>query len=161
MCLRQIGTRPSFISILVQMWLRCHMNRLTDPRYRIMASKLGPRKWKRSATRFLVFVWFVLSQRLYHGPLTGYAKWRVAHASGMPGTFSLSSTSKETASWRSRYASRHVRHVRTVMHVGIEKSIQAFTAAEPPVKFHSDMISLTFNHAIPGKRCFGRGAHPA
>ena len=44
---------------------------------------------------------------------------RLAHASGMPGTFSRPSTSKETASWRSRHASRHVRHARAVMHVGI------------------------------------------
>ena len=29
------------------------------------------------------------------------------------------STSKETACWRSRHASRHVRHARAVMHVGI------------------------------------------
>ena len=33
-----------------------------------------------------------------HELLTGYAKWRVAHAPGMPGTFSLQPTSKETAS---------------------------------------------------------------
>ena len=33
-----------------------------------------------------------------HGPLTRYAKLRIAHASGMPGTFSPPPTSKETAS---------------------------------------------------------------
>ena len=32
-----------------------------------------------------------------HGPLTRYVKLQVAHAPGMPGTFSLSPTSKETA----------------------------------------------------------------
>ena len=42
---------------------------------------------------------------------------RIAHALGMSGTFSPSS--KETASYRSRHASRHVRHARVVMHVGI------------------------------------------
>ena len=36
---------------------------------------------------------------------------------GMRGTFSP--TSKETASWRSRHASPHVRHACAVMHVGI------------------------------------------
>ena len=36
----------------------------------------------------------------------------------MPGTFYPPPTSKETASQRSRHASRHVRHVRAVMHVG-------------------------------------------
>ena len=54
-----------------------------------------------------------------HGPLTRYAKSRVAHTAGMPGTFSPPPTSKETASQRSRHASRHVRHARDVMHVGI------------------------------------------
>ena len=34
----------------------------------------------------------------YHGPLTWYAKLRVAHGSGMPGSFFPSPTSKETAS---------------------------------------------------------------
>ena len=49
-----------------------------------------------------------------NGPLTRYVKLRVAHAPGMPGT-----TSKVTVSKRSRHASRHVRHARAVMHVGI------------------------------------------
>ena len=34
----------------------------------------------------------------FHGPLTRYVKLRVAHAPGMPGTFSPPPTSKETAS---------------------------------------------------------------
>ena len=46
-------------------------------------------------------------------------KIAVAHAPGMPGTFSPPPSSKETASKRSRHASRHVRHARAVMHVGI------------------------------------------
>ena len=45
---------------------------------------------------------------------------RVAHAPGMPGTFSPPPTSKELASYRSRHASRHVRGARAVMHVGID-----------------------------------------
>ena len=44
----------------------------------------------------------------YNGPLTRYANMRVAHAPGMSGTFSPPPTSKQTASWRSRPASRHV-----------------------------------------------------
>ena len=58
-------------------------------------------------------------KRYPHGPLTRYVKLLVAHAPGMPGTFSPPPTSKETASQRSRHASRHVRHARAVMHVGI------------------------------------------
>ena len=57
--------------------------------------------------------------RLIHGPLARYVKLRVTHAPGMPGTFSPPPTSKETAILRSRHASRHVRHARAVMHVGI------------------------------------------
>ena len=56
---------------------------------------------------------------LYNGLLTRYVKLRVVHAPGMPGTFSPPPTSKETASWRSRHASRHMRHARAVIHVGI------------------------------------------
>ena len=44
---------------------------------------------------------------------------RVAHAPGMSGTFSTPPTSQEIASYRYRHASRHVRHARAVMHVGI------------------------------------------
>ena len=54
-----------------------------------------------------------------HGPLARYVKLWVAHVPGMPGTFSPWPTSKETASWRSRLASRRVRDTRAVMHVGI------------------------------------------
>ena len=55
-----------------------------------------------------------------HGPLTRYAKLRVGHAPGMPGTFSPPPTSNETTSYRSQHASRHVRRARAVMHVGID-----------------------------------------
>ena len=47
-----------------------------------------------------------------NGPLIKYVKLRLAHAPGMPETFSPSLTSKETASWPSR----------AVMHVGIANS---------------------------------------
>ena len=49
--------------------------------------------------------------------------------------FPLPPTSKETASWRSRHASRHVRHARAVMHVGIanpRKTFPAFPAHAQP-----------------------------
>ena len=54
-----------------------------------------------------------------YGPLARYVKLRVAHAPGMLGTFPPAPTSKKTAGKRSRHASRHVRHARAVMHVGI------------------------------------------
>ena len=44
---------------------------------------------------------------------------RVVHAPGMPGMFSPPPTSNETANWRSRHASRRVRHARAVMDAGI------------------------------------------
>ena len=56
---------------------------------------------------------------LSHGPLVRYVKLRVVHAPGMPGTSSLPLTWIKTVSYRSRHASRHVRHGRAVMHVGI------------------------------------------
>ena len=59
-----------------------------------------------------------ITSRLY-GPLARYVKLRIAHAPEMPGTFSLSPTSNEKTSKRSRHASRHVRDARAVMHVGI------------------------------------------
>ena len=57
--------------------------------------------------------------RRINGPLTRYAKLRVAHAPGIPGTFSPPRPSKENASERSRHASQHVRRARAVMRVGI------------------------------------------
>ena len=65
-------------------------------------------------------------QNIFHchlnGPLTRYVQLRVAHAPGIPGTFSPPPTSKETTCWRSRNASQHVRHARAVMHVGFANS---------------------------------------
>ena len=46
---------------------------------------------------FRIFIFPIRNTALLHGPLTRYIKLRVAHAPGMPGTFSLPSTSKETA----------------------------------------------------------------
>ena len=54
---------------IMSFWTRCEMSPSCDPLY----------------------------NRVY-GPLTRYAKLRVAHAPGMPGTFSPLPTSKETAS---------------------------------------------------------------
>ena len=57
-----------------------------------------------------------------HRPLTRYTiyvKLRIAPAPGMPGMFSPPPASKEIASQRSRHASRHVRHARAVMQIGI------------------------------------------
>ena len=48
------------------------------------------------------------TMRAIHGPLTRYVKLLVVLVPGMPGTVSPPPTSKETASWRSRHASRHV-----------------------------------------------------
>ena len=53
------------------------------------------------------------------GLLPDTKKLRVAHAPGMPRTFPSPPTSKETASYRFRHASRHVRHTLAMMHVGI------------------------------------------
>ena len=64
----------------------------------------------------------VLWEFIGHGPLTRYVKPRVVHAPGMPRMFSPPPISKETATLRSRHASRHVRHAGTVMHVGIANS---------------------------------------
>ena len=61
----------------------------------------------------------IITVLLSNGRLTRYVKLLVAHAPGMPGTFSPPPTSKETASQRSRHASRHVRPARAVMHVRI------------------------------------------
>ena len=57
-----------------------------------------------------------LRRKACHGPLTRYAKLRVAHA---PGTFFPRQTSKETTIQRSRHASRHVDRAPALMHVGI------------------------------------------
>ena len=54
-----------------------------------------------------------------YGPLTIYVKLRVAHAPGMPKTFTLPPTSNKIFSLQSRHASRHVLHARAVMHIGI------------------------------------------
>ena len=45
--------------------------------------------------------------------------FKTLKATGMPGKFFPPPTLKEAASLQSRYAARHVRHARAVMHVGI------------------------------------------
>ena len=45
-----------------------------------------------------------------HGPLSRYVKLRVAHAPGMPGTFSPSPTSKETTNYPACITARAVMH---------------------------------------------------
>ena len=62
---------------------------------------------------------FPYSLTLSHRPVRRNVKLWVAHVPGIPVTFPPPSTSKETASSRSRHASRHVRDARAVMHVGI------------------------------------------
>ena len=89
----------------------------------------GPRSdsWTMAATAVYLF-WPAInlitpakignkSHGALYGPLTRYVE--IAHATGMPGTFLQPPTSKVTASWRSQHASRHVRHLRAMMHVGI------------------------------------------
>ena len=61
-----------------------------------------------------------LPNDVLHGHLARYEKLRVAHAPDLPGMFSPSATLNETTRYRSRYASRHVRDARSVMHVGID-----------------------------------------
>ena len=80
--------------------------------------------WRRKATWHHKPWYWLLSPglfwpRIYNAPLVRYVKSWVAHVPGMPGTFSPPPTSKETDSWRLRYASRHVRDARAVMHVGV------------------------------------------
>ena len=61
-----------------------------------------------------------------HEPLTRYVKLRVAHAPGIPGSFSPPPTSKKTASLRSRHTSRHAPWCmsRSLTRGGREKSSQ-------------------------------------
>ena len=68
------------------------------------------------------FVVQIIAVRKWHcryGPHTRHVKLRVVQAPGMPGTLSLSLTSKETTSYRPWYASPHMRRARALMHVGI------------------------------------------
>ena len=60
------------------------------------------------------WIWLIICYTPSHGPLARYVNLRVAHALGMPGTFSPPPRVK----W-SRHASRHVRHAHAVMHAGI------------------------------------------
>ena len=81
-------------------------------------------KWNWNCIRIfctLRCIWNSILPFLSCVPWTSYQKrnLRIAHAPRMPGTFSPPSTLKESASKRSRHASRHVRHVRVVLPVGI------------------------------------------
>ena len=77
-----------------------------------------PIKTKRFVTKFHFELIHHLRKWVANGPLTRYVKLRVAHAPGMLGTFFPTQTSKETASYRSQHASRHVRHARAVVQSG-------------------------------------------
>ena len=102
---------------------------------------------------------------LCNGPLTRYVKLRVAHAPGMPRTFSPPLTSKETARLRSRHASRHVREARVVMHVGIAypwwwgkhsrhsrrmRNPQFYVSGKRPMDCPVKVIPSSCRHPVPG-----------
>ena len=79
-------------------------------------------RWCTRDSRVKALIITMLSQQpenLLHGPLTIYFNLRVAHAPGKSGKFSPPPTSKGTANKQSRHASRHVRHARALLHVGI------------------------------------------
>ena len=83
------------------------------------------------------------------GPLTRYVKLRVVHAPGMPGTFSPPPTSKETASKRSRHASRHVRVARAVMHVGIANPRWRGKCSRYSWRMHNPQFCVSGKRPIP------------
>ena len=88
-----------------------------------------------------------------HGPLARYVILQVAHATGMSGTFSPPPTSKETASKRSRHASRHMPDACAVMHVGI---------ANPPWRGKRSQYSRRMRNPqfhVSGKRPMQQPAH--
>ena len=100
---------------------------------------------------------FYYEDEIDNGPIARFAKLRVAHAPGMPGTFSPPTTSKENASKRSRHASRHVRDARAVMHVGISnlwwwgkrsrhsrhmRNPQIYVSGKRPIAEHGHMTGL-------------------
>ena len=81
--------------------------------------RVGMQGYQNGSDYLNIAVWYKFEKSLRNGLLTRYAKYLVAHAPAMPGTFSLPSTSKETADDWSRHTSRHVRHTRAVIYVGI------------------------------------------
>ena len=90
----------------------------------------------------------------FNAMLTRYAKLRVAHAPGMLGTFPPTPTSKETACWRSRHASRHVRHARAVMHVGIANPRWRGKRSRHSRRMRNPQI------CVSGKRSIQTSIHP-
>ena len=77
-----------------------------------------------------------------NGSLTRYAKLRVTHAPGMPGTFYPPPTLKETAGYRSRHASRHVHHARAVMRAGIANPRWRVKRSRHSRRMHNPQFSL-------------------
>ena len=101
-----------------------------------------------------------------------HVKLRVVHLPGMPGTSSPPPTSTETATWRPRHASRHVRHARVVMHVWIAyprwrgkrfrysrgmRNPQFYVSGKRPVAWFNhgahDIDSFRIRYPAPKSRC--------
>ena len=89
-----------------------------------------------------------------HGSLTRYAKLWVAHAPGMPGTFSPPPISKEIAILRSRHGSRHVRDARAVMHGGVAKPRWRGKRSSHSRRMRSPQLHVS------GKRSMGQAGRP-
>ena len=115
---------------------------------------------------YMIYMYAYESVYILNGFLTKYAQLRVAYAPEMPGTFSMPLSSKETASYRSLHASRHMRNARTMRdscrgrHPAVAgKTFPAFPAHVHPIFFtylaHVVQARLTvFNsiaHNNPGK----------
>ena len=76
----------------------------------------------------------------------------IAHASGMPKTFSPHPISNEAASERFRHASGHVRHTRAVMHVGIANPRWRRKRSRHSRRMRNPLFY------VPGKRPIPRGS---
>ena len=95
----------------------------------------------------------------HRGPLTRYAKLRIPHAPGIPVTFSLPPTSKETTSLRSRHASRHVHHTRVVMHVEIANPRWRGKRSRHSRRMRNPQFCAAGKRPIPGVLCIsGNGS---
>ena len=94
-----------------------------------------------------------------HGPLTRYLKLWAAHAPRMSGTFSPPPSSKETASYRPRHASRHVRPARAVMHVRIANPRWRGKRSRPYQRMRNPQFYISGKRPIvpvPVKQPWGR-----
>ena len=106
-------------------------------------------KWNNICQRYIINDW-----PMVYYPLASYQIRKIVGCAfpGNAGNVFSTPTSKKTASWRSRHASRHVHHACTVMHFGIANPRWLGRRSRHSRCMHNPQFYLSGKRSIAGNK---------